>query len=465
MANTPRILLVDDDKNIRETLGLVLRKEGYDVVVVSSSKEAIEENKKSQFTLLITDLKLPDIDGVQLISAVRKTNPETLAIIITAHAGLESAIRAIRLGAYDYIQKPFKMEEILLTVKRALQHAELLRQNVYLKRELKDKYHPDNIVGTTPGMLRTFDLIRKVAGTNVTVLIRGESGTGKELAARAIHHMSQRGNGKFVPLSCGALPETLLESELFGYEKGAFTGAVSRKPGLFEMADGGTLFLDEIGDLSPSTQIKVLRVLQEREFQPVGGVKQIKVDIRLISATNKDLEKAAKDGKFREDLYYRLNVVTIELPPLRERKDDIPLLVQHFLKQFSKSSQNLPRGSTGSFASSKTVSKPAMALLTNYSWPGNVRELENVLERAMVLGTGDTITPEDLPEGLVVDELARTNQSIVEPLNFKKARDEFEEQFLRKILDICGGNISEAARKSGISRRYFHQKIKKYKIY
>ena len=466
-----RILLVDDDENIRESLGVLLREEGYDVQVASRAKEAIEEDNKSQFTLLITDLKLPDIDGVQLYDTIRKTHPDTLAIIITAHAGLESAIRAIRLGAYDYIQKPFRMEEILLTVRRALQHAELLNQNIYLRRELKEKYHPDNIVGTSPAMARTFELIRKVADSDVTVLIRGESGTGKELVARAIHHMSQRGNRKFVALSCGALPETLIESELFGYEKGAFTGALSRKPGLFEIADGGTLFLDEIGDLSPSTQIKLLRVLQEREFQPVGGVKQMKVNVRFISTTNKDLEKATKEGKFREDLYYRLNIVPIELPRLRERKDDIPLLVKHFLKNF---------------ASKKTLSEEAMAVLARYPWPGNVRELENVIERAVVLGAGDHITLQDLPERLQVS-LRRTEQedesvaagfslrkpgALPEPvashtpesLNFKKARDEFEKDFLTKVLEICGGNISEAARKCGISRRYFHQKITKYRI-
>ena len=448
-----RILLVDDDENIRETLGTVLREEGYDVEVVSSGKEAIKENSKSDFALLITDLKLPDIDGIELYNTVKKAHPETLAIIITAHAGIESTIKAIRLGAYDYIQKPFQMEEILLTVKRALQHAELRDQNVYLKRELKDKYHPDNIVGTNPGMLRTLNLMRKVASTDVTVLIRGESGTGKELAARAIHHMSKRADEKFVALSCGALPETLLESELFGYEKGAFTGALSKKPGLFEIADCGTFFLDEVGDLTPSTQMKLLRVLQEREFQPLGGVKQTKVNIRFIGATNKDLEDATKHGKFREDLYYRLNVITIELPPLRERKDDIPLLAKHFLEKLG---------------SQRALSEETMALLTSYSWPGNVRELENAIERAVVLGTGNTITPEDLPEILqeedTLSEPVSGQEQTRQSLDFKKARDGFEEHFLRKTLHICGGNISEAARKCGISRRYFHEKIKKYKI-
>ena len=490
-----QILLVDDDENIRETLGVVLREEGYDIISASNGKEAVEQNNRNEFTLLITDLKLPDVDGVELYETIRKTHPETLAIIITAHAGFESAIRAMRLGAYDYIQKPFRMEEILLTVKRALQHAELLSQNVYLRRELKDKYHPDNIVGTSLGMQKVYELMRKVADSDATVLIYGESGTGKELAARAIHHMSKRANQKFVPLSCGALPETLLESELFGYEKGAFTGALSRKPGLFEIADGGTVFLDEVGDLSAGTQIKLLRVLQEREFQPIGGVKQIKVDVRLISATNKDIESAAKEGKFREDLYYRLNVVAIELPPLNERKDDIPLLVNHFLKKFG---------------SSQKVSKETANLFADYFWPGNVRELENVIERAVVLGTGDCITPGDLPERLQKEPLHGNVTSIVptdteganaahlsslpslrgtksnviarsefhhpslrgtesrsnlitgsgQSLDFRKAREEFEKQFLGNVLDMCNGNVSEAARKSGISRRYFYQKIK-----
>lgn len=438
-----KLLLVDDDKNIREAVGTALREEGYDVEMASCGKAAIEKSNSNGFPLLITDLRLPDITGVELYNTIKRVHPETLAIIITGHGSLKSAIEAIRLGAYDYVQKPFKMQEFLLTVRRALQHAELLNQNIYLKRELEEKYHPDNIIGTDPAMLRTFDLMNKVARTDVTVLVRGESGTGKELVARAIHHLSRRAGGRFVALSCGALPETLLESELFGYEKGAFTGAVSRKPGLFEMADGGTFLLDEVGDLSPATQVKLLRVLQEREFQPVGGVKQVKVDVRLISATNKDLEQAAKEGRFREDLYYRLNVVTIELPPLRERKDDIPLLARYFLKKLG---------------SSRMLSKEAAAVITAYPWPGNVRELENVLERAVVLGNGPHITPEDLPERLVAGKAPET--AIAESFSFKEARGKFERQFLHKVLDMCDGNVSEAARKSGISRRYFYQKIK-----
>ncbi len=455
------ILVVDDDENVRESLCTFLKSEGYDVETASSGKKALEKTARNSFPLLITDLKLPDVDGLKLYENIKKAAPSTLAVIITGHASLNSAVEAIRAGAYDYVEKPFPMEKVLVIAKRAFEHAELLAQNTYLNEELKDRYHPDNIVGSHATIQKVFELIGKVARTEVTVLIRGESGTGKELAARAIHYISRRKNSKFVALSCGALPETLIESELFGYEKGAFTGAFSRKLGLFEIADGGTLFLDEIGDLSPATQVKLLRVIQEKEFQPVGGLKQIKVDVRLVSATNKDLEQAVKEGKFREDLYYRLNVVQIELPPLRDRKDDIPLLIKHFLKKFN---------------SDKSVSKQAMGLLSRYNWPGNVRELENVIERAVALSEVKNITPEDLPKMLKEPVPGSEHVDVrltghIPPedeistiTNFKKARDKFEEAFLRKSLDVCEGNISKAARKCGISRRHFYQKIKKYQM-
>jgi two-component system response regulator PilR (NtrC family) len=449
----PRILVVDDDENVRETVGSVLTGEGYSIETASSGAEAIEKAGSNSLAVMVTDLKLPDTDGVRLYQTIKKKHPDTLAIIITGHASLQSAIRAIKAGAYDYLEKPFRMEDILLTVKRALDHAELLNQNIHLRQELKEKYRPENIVGAHPKMQEVFDLIRKVAAADVTVLIRGESGTGKELAARAIHYASQRKNTRFVALSCGALPETLLESELFGYEKGAFTGAVSRKPGLFETADGGSLFLDEIGDLSPATQVKLLRVLQEREFQLVGGIRQMKVDVRLLSATNKDLEKAMREGSFRKDLYYRLNVLQIELPPLRERKDDIPLLVKHFLAKFG---------------SRQTVLKETMNALVGYDWPGNVRELENAIERAIVLAKTNQITTDDLPDRIVVGELARHPLSgaeqHVESLNFRKAREKFEKQFLQDAVDACAGNIAEASRRSGISRRHLYQKLNKYHI-
>ena len=442
------ILVVDDDENIRESLDAFLKSEGYNVETASSGKKALEKTAGNSFPLLITDLKLPDIDGLKLYENIKKTNPAALAVIITGHASINSAVKAIRAGAYDYIEKPFSMGKVLAIVKRALEHAGLLDRNTYLNEELKDRYHPDNIVGSDPAMQKVFELIRKVAGTDATVLIRGENGTGKELAARAIHYISRRKNNKFVALSCGALPETLIESELFGYEKGAFTGALSRKSGLFEIADGGTLFLDEIGDLSAMTQVKLLRVLQEKEFQPIGGLKQVKVDIRLVSATNKNLEQAVKEEKFRKDLYYRLNVIQIELPALRDRKDDIPLLVKRFFKKFG---------------SGQTLTNQAMNLLLKYGWPGNVRELENLIERAVVLSDGGNITPEDLPETVKEPKPGSEGQAPT-LVNFKKARDKFEESFLKKTLDICGGNISRAARRCGISRRHFYQKIKKYEI-
>ncbi|MCK4325328.1 sigma-54-dependent Fis family transcriptional regulator, partial [bacterium] len=328
-----KILVVDDEENMQKSLKALLGREGYEVKLASNGEEAIRLAGDETFPILITDLRMDGMDGMDTYRAIKEQSPQTLAIIITGHASLKSAIEAIRLGAYDYLVKPFKPDEILFTVRRALEHQQLVEENVHLQGELGEKFRFANIIGKSGPMEEVFQLVRKVAVSNVTVLLRGESGTGKELVARAIHYNSRRSEKRFIGVSCGALPETLLESELFGHEKGAFTGALKRKRGLFEVADGGTIFLDEIADLSLSTQMKLLRVLQEQEFQRVGGTELIKVNLRLISATNKDLEPAIKDGSFREELYYRVNVVSISLPPLRERKEDVPLLVRHFLKK------------------------------------------------------------------------------------------------------------------------------------
>jgi len=446
-----RILIVDDEENMRNTLAAVLKRQGYATETAASGEEAVSLAERAAFDLIITDLKMPDMDGIEVFRRVKVIQPDIAAIIITGYASLDSAIEAIRLGAYDYIVKPFKMEQLLLSIERTIEHLRLVRENRQMRRELEEKFGLDNIVGKSKKMLEIYKIVERVAPTDATVLLRGESGTGKELFARAIHYSSLRQEKPFVPVACGALPETLMESELFGHEKGAFTGAISQKRGLFEIADGGTLFLDEIGDLTPAIQMKLLRVLQEREFTRVGGTKPIKVDVRIICATNRNLEEMVEKGEFREDLYYRINVVPIFLPPLRERKEDIPLLVQHFLAKYG--------------ASDKRIAPEAMELLMKYSWPGNVRELENVIERAVVLSEGDTIPPEVLPDRLRPCLLPEADMAVdALGMTLQEARDRFEASYLRALLEECGGNISLASKKAGISRRHFYEKMKAYGI-
>ncbi|MCD5390469.1 sigma-54 dependent transcriptional regulator [candidate division NPL-UPA2 bacterium] len=444
-----KILVVDDEENMRKSLKALLGTEGYEVRTASSGEEAIRVAGDEVFPLLITDLRLDGMDGMDAYRAIKERSPRTLAIIITGHASLKSAIEAIRLGAYDYLVKPFKPEEILLTVRRASEHQQLVEENVHLQGELGEKFGFNNIVAKSTPMEEVFQLMRKVAPSSVTVLLRGESGTGKELVARAIHYNSPRKEKRFIGVSCGALPETLLESELFGHEKGAFTGALKQKRGLFEVADGGTIFLDEIADLSLSTQMKLLRVLQEQEFQRVGGTDLIRVNLRLISATNKDLEDGVREGKFREELYYRINVVSISLPPLRERKDDIPLLVQHFLKKHQ--------------AATKTVPPKTMELLMMYHWPGNVRQLENVVERAIALSQGRVISENDLPPQIRLNSQPASPDQLGN-LTFQEARENFEKQFLQRAILRNRGNISATSREIKLSRRHFYEKMKSYHI-
>lgn len=449
-------MVVDDEENMRKSLKALLGKEGYEVKTASSGEEAISLAVDETFPILIADLRMDGMDGMDTYRAIKERSPQTLAIIITGHASLKSAIEAIRLGAYDYLVKPFKPEQILLTVRRALEHQQLVEDNVHLQGELGEKFCLDNIIGKSSRMEEVFQLMRKVAPSNVTVLLRGESGTGKEIVARAIHYSSPCRQNRFIGVSCGALPETLLESELFGHEKGAFTGALKQKQGLFEVADGGTIFLDEVGDLSLSTQMKLLRVLQEQEFQRVGGTELIKVNLRLISATNKDLEKAIREGRFREELYYRINVVSISLPPLRSRKEDIPLLVQHFLKKHE--------------AENKKVAPKTMELLMMYHWPGNVRQLENVVERAIALSQGRLISENDLPSQvrlnsrLLRDQPTAGSPDQMTSLTFQEAREKFEKQFLERAMMRNKGNISAASREIKLSRRHFYEKMKSYHI-
>ena len=441
----PRIMVVDDEPNMQKTLSGILHQQGYDVTVCGDGKEAIEIlNTEEQFNLIITDIKMPCIDGMTMLSTIRKKNKEIPVIIITGHATVDSAIDAVKLGAYDYIRKPYMPDQILFSARRAIEHEKLVSENLYLHDQLKGKFQLKGLIGNNKKMQEICQLVQKVSKANAAILIRGESGTGKELIANAIHYNSQRNKNKFLAINCGALPENLLESELFGHEKGAFTGAINSRIGIFETADKGTVFLDEIGDLSLTTQMKLLRVLQDGKFRRVGGTRQIKVNVRIISATNKNLKDLIKEGLFREDLYYRINVIAIDLPLLKERKDDIPLLVKHFLAP-------------------KRISSEAMNLLVNFDWPGNVRELENVIERAVALREGNCILPEDLPEYISAGAgLAPASKIAGE--NFHEARITFERDFLINILKKASGNISLASKRAGISRRHFYEKMKLYGI-
>ncbi|MDI7259894.1 MAG: sigma-54 dependent transcriptional regulator [Thermodesulfobacteriota bacterium] len=381
------LLIVDDDPVALDLLREVLSKEGYEVTAALSGEEAIARGMDSLFDVIITDVRMGEKDGVEVLRSFKKTSPETTVIMITAFGSIETAIEAIRDGAFDYISKPFKLEEIKFTVQRALEQRRLLQENKFYRQELLNKYQFKNVIGRTPQMFQVYKTIAKVADTKSTVLLCGERGTGKELVARSIHYNSLRNNRPFIPVDCASLVETLIESELFGHVRGAFTGASSAKRGLFEEADGGTLFLDEVGNLSLSMQSKLLRFLQEHEIKRVGGTESIKVDIRVIAATNQPLESLVKNGKFREDLFDRLNVVSITLPPLRERKEDIPLLANHFLQKFSEENhKNISH-----------ISPEVLEIFIQCSWPGNVRELEHTIERAVILSVHPIILPEDLP--------------------------------------------------------------------
>lgn len=391
--NNKTLLIVDDEPNIRRVLTAVFEKAGYRVLTAENGRKALDVvSSEPDVNVMICDLIMPDLNGVEVLKSAKEINPQLSVVMITAHGTIKTAVDAMKLGAFDYITKPFDMDEIKLVVKNAAERSELLEENIHLKQELKSRYSFEGIIGSSSKMQEVFKIVERVANSNATVLIRGESGTGKELIARAIHYNSPRAAKPFIAVSCAALPETLLESELFGYEKGAFTGAVGQKAGRFELAHQGTLFLDEVPEISPPVQVKLLRVLQEREFERVGGTKTIKVDVRLIAATNRDLEQLVAEGHFRPDLYYRLQVIQVFLPPLRERTEDIPLLVQHFIEKYNKENGKLVKG----------VTDETMDLLMKYRWPGNVRELENVIERGVVLADAneDLITPDLLPSML-----------------------------------------------------------------
>lgn len=446
-----QILVVDDDRNIAKMIEINLRKEkSYEVKTASSGEACLKIFRESLPDLVLLDIQMPGIDGLETLKRIKEEEPRIPVVMMSAHGTIERAVKSMKLGAYDFITKPFQTDRLMITVKNALMTSALQQEIAELRTELKERYQFKNIIGQSGAMQEVFRSLQKVVNSNVTVMIQGESGTGKELIARAIHyHNKARANKNFVAVNCSALPESLLESELFGHEKGAFTGAAGRRIGKFEMANGGTMFLDEIALMTPATQAKVLRILQEREFERVGGNELVKVDCRMISATNRDLEDAIKKGEFREDLFYRISVFPIKLPPLRERKEDIPLLAGYFLKKYSKQESKVVEG----------IHPDALELLTAYHWPGNVRELENAIERAVVLASGEEVTAKDLPTAVrslgekKIYESDNTLSSWIEKL---------EEEALKQALLECEGNISQTAKKLGIGRATIYRKAKKY---
>ena len=438
-----KILVVDDETIVRESLCDWLEDVGYQVFTAENGPKALEIIKKEQPGIAITDLMMPGMDGIELMRRAKEIQPNIEVVIITAYGSIPTAIAAMKEGAYDYIEKPFCPERAELLVKKLAEHQELVEENLSLRQRLKDQYRFENIIAKSSKMQRIIEIIKTISKSNATVLITGESGTGKELVARAIHSQSHRRSKSFVAISCAALPESLLESELFGHEKGSFTGAYSQKKGKFEFANGGTLFLDEIGEMSTNIQVHLLRVLEEKEFTRVGGNELIKVDVRVVSATNKDLKMAIEKGEFREDLYYRLNVVAIELPPLRERKEDIPLFSQHFLHKFAQENQK----------EVTEFSPEAMEFLLNYDWPGNVRELENAIERAVILAKDSLITIPDLPH---------ENMSPTRLVVAGKELREVEKNHILNVLSQTGGNYSEAARILGITRMTLYNRARDY---
>lgn len=453
-----RILIADDHKRTSEGLALALEAQGHSTQAVFDGESAIEAVKTLFFDLLVVDIRMPKKSGMEVLEAVKSISPETVVVMMTAYGTIDIAVEAMQKGAADFITKPYTLEQIELKVERALQGRQLRMENEYLRLEQGLRYNLDEIIGESPKMSAVYRTVQTVAPTNSTVLILGESGTGKELVARAIHKNSQRSTGPFIKVNCAALAEGVLESELFGHEKGAFTNAVRQKPGRFEIANGGTLFLDEIGEMPPATQVKLLRVLQEQEFERVGGTKTLHVDVRLIAATNRNLPKQIDEGKFREDLYYRLNVVPIEMPPLRERREDIPLLVAHFLFKYN--------AETGKKVCE--IQPEAMRLLSTYSWPGNVRELENAIERAVVLARGEVITPENLSLGLQAPQRREdTNipQMTIEGTSLTEMVEAFEKRLLWDAYLRANRVKAEAAKLLGIERSTFRYKFDKYQLF
>ena len=443
----PTILIVEDEARMRRLLELSLGEEGYTTHSVENAEAGLKLIEHGPVDLVLTDLKLPGMSGLELLGAARRIRADLPVIVMTAYGTVESAVEAMKAGANDYVLKPFSLDEIKLVIRRALDVRRLHEENRDLREALGRRYGLPGIVALSPKMQEVLGLVERVAETNSTVLICGESGVGKDLIARAIHQCSRRSRGPFLKINSTAIPENLLESELFGYEKGAFTGAAASKPGKFELADGGTLFLDEIGDVPPPVQVKLLRVLQEREFERLGGTRTIKVDVRLVAATNRDLRAALEEGTFREDLYYRLNVVPINIPPLRDHKEDIPSLAELFLRKYAESSGKPIQG----------LSSAAMERLTRFHWPGNVRELENVIERAVVLSSGPMLEPLDI----IIDEPAHKPTAAAAFLPEGMTLEQWEDEMIREAVRRANGNKSQAARLLGLSRNALRYRLSK----
>jgi two-component system, NtrC family, response regulator AtoC len=447
-----KILVVDDEKNMRWALERALKAQGYEVYQAEDGKQGLEAALHIRPELVILDLKMPEMDGLAVLTALKEQVPEIMVVMITAHGSTASAVEAMKLGAYDYINKPFDIDELKLVVAKALEVENLKATVQRLEHEVKERYSFQNIIGKGQVIQNIFVLIERIADTNATVLIQGESGTGKELVARALHYSSNRKNNPFIQVNCAALPESLLESELFGHEKGAFTGAIAQRQGRFELANGGTIFLDEIGEISPQVQVKLLRVIQERSFERIGGQQTINIDVRVVAATNKDLAVEMREGRFREDLFYRLNVIPLHMPSLRERKEDIPLLIEHFLKKYD------PKGRISS------VHPAALKLLVDYYWPGNVRELENTMERLAIVTPGATIEESDIP--------AEFRHSRVLPgpeVRFMMPEsgldlEQVEKAFITQALELAQGNKSKAAKLLGLTRHTLLYRIEKHNL-
>jgi two-component system NtrC family response regulator len=449
-----KILITEDEKSQRDLLEGFLKKEGFFVDAVTNGREALQKLEGNFYDIALIDYKMPELDGHQTLQEIRRLYPDLPVVMMTAYGTVETAVASMKEGALDYLTKPIDLDELLLIFQKVIERSNLIRENKELRAQLQERYTFHNIVYGSPKMEEVMGLVARVAPSQATVLIRGESGTGKELIAHAIHYASPRSGRPLVKVNCSAIPETLLESELFGHEKGAFTGAAQKRIGRFEEAGGGSIFLDEIGDLAPGTQIKLLRILQEKEFQRVGSNFNLKTDVRVITATHRDLEEAMKKGEFREDLYYRLNVISIHLPPLRERKEDIPLLIDYFLKKYSKQNQK----------SISDISKEARNLLLHYPYPGNVRELENFIERAVVLCRGEIITTQDLPFHLQEGKTEREWEFQKRVKKLPESLEEVERDLIVKALHQHQGIQTKAAESLGISERVLRYKMKKYRI-
>jgi two-component system response regulator HydG len=449
------ILVVDDDLSHLKTLKTIITSWGYKAFEADDGTKAVELVKERPYDLILMDVRMAEMSGIEALKQIKEYNPSIPILIMTAYSSVDSAVEALKAGAYDYLTKPLDFDVLKLTLERALEHTNLKAENKNLKDKLSADYDLKNIIGTSKAMKELVDMLAMVAPSEATVLITGESGTGKELIARSIHYNSPRKDHSLVIVNCAALTETLLESELFGHEKGAFTGADKRREGRFMQANKGTIFLDEIGEMSPMMQAKLLRVIQEREIQRVGSDDALKVDVRILAATNRKLENDVADGKFREDLYYRLNVVTVDVPPLRDRQDDIPLLAQHFLEKYSKKNRKQVKG----------FSPTAMDILLKYDWPGNVRELENAVERSVILLNGDYISEKELPLNITQTYSEESNWVATQPSNTEpRPLEEVEKEAILAALEASGGNKSETARTLGINRKTLHKKLKNYGV-